>query len=53
MDHSNKDRWDGLVRIELCVLEIREWMNMLNLNDGKTVLSVFTSNYKQDVYNHL
>ena len=27
MDHSNNDWRDGLARIELCVSEIREWMN--------------------------
>ena len=38
MDHSNNDWRDGLARIELCVSEIREWMNqnMLKLNDDKT-----------------
>ena len=37
MDHSNNNRRDGLARIELCVSEIREWMNqnMLKLNDDK------------------
>ena len=41
--------------IELCVSEIREWMNqnMLKLNDNKTELIVFTSKYKQDLYNDL
>ena len=50
MDHSNSDWWDGLARIELCVSEIREWMNqnMLKLNDDKTELIVFKSKYKQD-----
>ena len=55
MDHS-KNYWrDGLARIELCVSEIREWMNqnMLNLNYDKTELIVFTSKYKQDLYNDL
>ena len=35
MGHSNNDWMDGLARIELCVSEIREWMNenMLKLND--------------------
>ena len=53
MDHSNNDWRDGLARIELCVSEIREWMNqnMLKLNDAKTELIVFTS--KQDLYNDL
>ena len=55
MDHSNNDWRDGLARIELCVSEIREWMNqnMLNLNDDKTELIMFTSKYKQDLYNDL
>ena len=55
MDHSNNDWWDGLARIELCVSEIREWMNqnMLKLNDDKTELIVFKSKYKQDLYNDL
>ena len=55
MDHSNNDWRDGLARIELCVSEIREWVkqNMLKLNDDKTELIVFTSKYKQDVYNDL
>ena len=55
MDHSNNNWRDGLVRIKLCVSEIREWMNqnMLKLNDDKTDLIVFTSKYKQDVYNDL
>ena len=45
MDHSNNDWRDGLACIELCVSEIREWMNqnMLKLNDDKTELIVFTS----------
>ena len=36
MDHSNNDWRDGLARIELCVSEIRKWMNqnMLKLNQG-------------------
>ena len=48
MDHFNNDWRDGLSRIELCVSEIREWMNqnMLKLNDDKTELIVFTSKYK-------
>ena len=55
MDHSNYDWRDGLARIELCVSEIREWMNqnMLKLNDDKTELIVFASKYKQDLYNDL
>ena len=55
MDHSNNNWRDGLARIQLCVSEIREWMNqnMLKLNDDKTELIVFTSNYKQDLYNDL
>ena len=53
MDHSNNDWRDGLAHIELCVSEIREWknQNMLKLNDDKTELIVFTSKYKQDLYN--
>ena len=44
MDYSNNNWWDGLARIQLCVSEIREWMNqnMLKLNDDKTELIVFT-----------
>ena len=55
MEHSNNDWRDGLARIELCVSEIREWMNqnILKLNDDKTELIVFTSKYKQDFYNDL
>ena len=55
MDHSNNDWRDGLAHIELCVSEIREWMNqnMLKLNDDNTELIVFTSKYKQDLYNDL
>ena len=55
MDHSNNNWRDGLVRIQLCVSEIREWrnQNMLKLNDDKTELIVFTSKYKQDLYNDL
>ena len=55
MDHSNNNWLDGLARIQLCVSEIREWMNqnMLKLNDKKTELIVFTSKYKQDLYNDL
>ena len=55
MDHSNNDWRDGLARIELCVSEIREWMNqnMLKLNNDKTELIVFASKYKQDLYNDL
>ena len=55
MDHSNNNWQDGLARIQLCVSEIWEWMNqnMLKLNDDKTELVVFTSKYKQDVYNDL
>ena len=54
-DHSNNDCRDGLARIELCVSEIREWMNqnMLKLNDDKTDLIAFTSKYKHDLYNDL
>ena len=55
LDHSNNDWRDGLARIELCVSEIREWMNqtMLKLDDDKTELIVFISKYKQDLYNDL
>ena len=55
MDHSNNDWRDGLARIELCVSEIREWMNqnMLKLNDDKTEFIVFILKYKQDLYNDL
>ena len=55
MDHSNNNWRDGLARIQLCVSEIREWMNqnMLKLNDDKTELIVFTSKYKHDLYNDL
>ena len=55
MDHSANDWQDGLVHIELCVSEIREWMNqnILKLNDDKTELIVFTSKYKQDLYHDL
>ena len=55
MDHSNNNWRDGLARIQLCVSEIRELMNqnMLKLNDDKTELIVFTSKYKQDLYNDL
>ena len=55
MDHSNNNWRDGLARMQLCVPEIREWMNqnMLKLNDDKTELIVFTSKYKQDLYNDL
>ena len=51
MDHSNNDWRDDLARNELCVSEIREWMN--KLNDDKTELIVFTSKYKQDLYSDL
>ena len=53
IDHSKNNWRDGLARIQLCVSEIREWMNqnMLKLNDDKIELSVFTSKYKQDLYN--
>ena len=34
MDHSNTDWRDGLARIELCVSEIREWMNQNMLIGG-------------------
>ena len=55
MDHSNNNWQDGLARIQLCVSKIREWMNqnMLKLKDNRTELIVFTSKYKQDLYNDL
>ena len=55
MYHSNNDWREGLARIELCVSEIREWINhnILKMNDEKTELIVFTSKYKQDLYNDL
>ena len=55
MDHSNNNWRYGLARIQLCVSDIREWMNqnMLKLNDDKTELIVFTTKYKQDLYNDL
>ena len=56
MDHSNNNLRDGLARIQLCVSEIREWMNqnMLKLNDDKTELIVFISKiYKHNLYNDL
>ena len=55
IDHSSNDWPNGLARIELCVFEIREWMNqnMLKMNNDKTELIVFTSNYKKDLYNDL
>ena len=55
MDYSNNNWRDGLARIQLCVSEIREWMNqnMLKLYDDKTELIVFRSKYKQDLYNDL
>ena len=55
MDHSNNDWRDSLARIELCVSEIREWLNknMLKPNEDKRELIVFTSKYKQDLYNDL
>ena len=55
MDHSNNNWRDGLARIQLCVSEIREWMNqnMLKLNDDKTELIVFTLKYKQNLCNDL
>ena len=47
MDHSNNDWRDG---IELCVSEIREWLNqnMLKVNVDKTELIVFTLKCEQD-----
>ena len=55
MEHSNNNCRDGPARIQLCVSEIRGWMNqnMLKLNDDKTQLIVFTSKYKRDLYNDL
>ena len=55
MDHSNISWRDGLARIQLCVSVIREWMNqnMLKLNYDKTEFILFTSKYKQDLYNDL
>ena len=55
MDHSNNNWRDGLAHIQLCVSEIREWVNqnMLKLIDDKAELIVFTSKYKQDLYNDL
>ena len=43
MNHSNNNWRDGLACIQLCVSEIREWMNqnMLKLNYDKTELIVF------------
>ena len=40
MDHSKNNWRDGLARLQLCVSEIREWMdqNVLKLNDDKTEL---------------
>ena len=55
MDHSNNNWRDSLARIQLCVSEIREWMNqiMFKLIDDKAELIVYTSKYKQDLYNDL
>ena len=55
MDNSNNNRRDGLARIQLCESEIKEWMNqnMLKLNDDVTEFIVFTSKYKQHLYNDL
>ena len=57
MDHSKNDWGDGLARRELnCVsLKLGSGMNqnMLKLNYDKTELIVFTSKYKQDLYNDL
>ena len=43
MDHSNNDWRDCLAHIELCVSEIREWMNqnMLKLNDENRAHCVY------------
>ena len=42
MDHSNNNWHDGLARIQLCVSEIKEWMDqkILKLNDDKTELTL-------------
>ena len=55
MDYSNNNWRDGLACIQLCVSEVREWMNqnMLKLNNDKTELIVFKSKYKQELYNDL
>ena len=55
LDNSISNWRDGVARIQLCVSEIKEWMNhiMLKLNDDMTELIVFTSKYKQDLYNDL
>ena len=55
MDHSNNNWRDVLARIQLCVSEIKEWMNqdMLKQNDDNTELIVFSLKYKQDLYNDL
>ena len=55
MEHSNNNWRYDLARIQLCLSEIKEWMNqnILKLNDDQTELIVFTSKYKQDVYNDL
>ena len=36
MDHSNNNWRDGLARIQLCVSEIREWMNQ-NSHSGSKI----------------
>ena len=53
--HSNNNWRDGPARIQLCVSKIRECMNQNRLkpNCDKTGLIVFTSKYKQDLYNDL
>ena len=55
IEHSNNDWQDGLAHIELCVSEIKELMNqnMLKLKDDKSEFIVFTSKYKQALYNDL
>ena len=53
IDHSNNNWRDGLARIQLCVTEIKEWINQNMLNDDKTELIVFTSKYKHNLYNYL
>ena len=44
MDHSNNNWRDGLARIQLCVSEIREWMNqnMLKCKEAKKIIGGIT-----------
>ena len=53
MDHFNNDWRDGLACIELCVSEIREWMNQnFNMNKHrKDHYHMFTFNYTSPFYN--